>query len=139
MNTEERLARLEALIGIGLFSDSGWVDLGSVGTYATNWGAYADSRFRPMARRFPNGLVLLRGALAKSAALGVPETMFTFNRSWWPGDLGYTAGGSELIFSVSQSGAAFADVRLGNTGILQLDHGSATWTSLVGVIYTLVR
>lgn len=122
-------------------SESAWIDLGLVGTYAANWGPIAADVYRPMVRRMADGLVLCRGFVVKSAALtGAAESIFTFNASWWPGDLGYNAAGTNVRFMVACDTATLTQVSLTNVGVLGLVFGgSATATGIGGVSYSLLR
>lgn len=141
-SSEERLARLESLVGAGIFQDSGWLDLGAVATYAANWQPYGTATFRPMIRRLPSGLVIMRGLYFKNAAGAMPETSFTLNPSWRPGDTGYTGAGSTLIYNPANSASAYCEIRLDVNGIMQTMAGPAgggTWISLAGVSYMLTR
>lgn len=108
-------------------SDSGWLD---TGVYGTNWTNYSavDATYAFAFRKLPSGLVLLRGLVRKTAALALPEVMVTL-------PVGYRPANNALIYATS-SAAGIAEVRLRNDGALLLGGGgSATWTSLAGIVF----
>jgi hypothetical protein len=111
-------------------ADSGWL---AAGSYGANWRRYtgAATIFDPQYRKLPNGLVLLRGLVDKTAALAVPETMFTLPAGYRPGGL---AGVIEIHTTHSNAGAA--EIRVHSTGVVQLNSGgSASFTSLAGISF----
>ena len=135
---EERIARLERLAQGNGGYDTGWVDLGTVATYAANWAAFAGgNQYRPMARRFANGVVMLRGLVKKAAALALPETMFTMGPGWRPNDAGFSGAGSTTPYPCAHAGAAYGEIQMSQTGVALLVAGNATWTSLAGISYAV--
>ena len=136
---EQRIERLErALQGKGDY-DTGWVDLGTVATYAANWGPFATAAFRPMVRRFPSGLIIFRGLVAKSAALtGAAETMFTMNPGWRVNDVGFGGSAPTTPFLAANFAKVYTELRTYSTGLVQLDSGgSATWVGLGNLWYAV--
>jgi hypothetical protein len=108
-------------------ADSGWL---AVGNYGASWAAFA-APFTPQYRKLPSGLVVLRGLVAKGAALALPETMFTLPAGYRPGGL---AGVVQIFETASFAGRA--EIRLYDTGVVALQAGgSATWVSLAGITF----
>lgn len=138
----ERVERLEILLGAGGGAyDTGWLDLGTVATYGTNWTVYASDFHRPMCRRLANGLVLFRGLVAKSAALtGAEETMFLMPVGWRIVAPGYNLAATTVEILSTVSAAGHTDVRVYNTGQVNLvSGGSVVFVSLAGLMYMSTR
>lgn len=107
-------------------SDSGWL---AVGNYAANWQTYSAS-WLPYYRKFPDGMVHLRGLVAKNAAAALPEIMFTLPAGYRPGAVigriypaAYHAGNCEI--RIHSTGAVV--IQTGGSG------GLAQWISLDGI------
>ena len=108
--------------------DSGWVNITSFGT---GWAAF-NANWPPQYRKLSNGMVMLRGLLAKSSALTLPETMVTLPAGFRPV---MSIGGTALIFSLA-SAAGYAEVRAYDSGPVQLQGGgSNVLVSLAGAFF----
>lgn len=108
-------------------ADSGWL---TAVTYATNWASLTNYTVRY--RKFPDGMVVLQGAAAKSVALGTPETMFTLPAGYRPG---VAVAATQIIYAAASAGG-YAEVRVDAAGVVSLEAGgSATWTSVGGITF----
>jgi hypothetical protein len=107
--------------------DSGWLNLGS---YGTSWSSYGPP-FLAQYRKLPSGMVICRGLVTKSAALGpAGEIIATFPAGFRP------AAGAQLIFGATNYGLVGTDLRLDSNGSLMLQSGGhAGWTSLTSVTF----
>ena len=105
-------------------NDSGWVNVGSFGT---NWATYDGTTYLAQYRKLSSGMVIFQGMVKKTAALGLPETMFTLPAGFRPGKAGPLA---------AASAAGYAGLQMYTTGQMNIEvGGSATWVSLAGLTY----
>lgn len=125
---EARLASLGLLAVEALYGGDGpWLtDV----TFATNWASLANYAVRY--RKLPSGLVILQGLAAKSAALATPETMFTLKAGYRPA----VATAATQVIHACASAGGYAQVRVNASGVVSLEAGgSATWTSVGGIVF----
>lgn len=110
-------------------ADSGWLDLGS---YGANWSSYvATDDFKAQYRKFPNGLVFLRGLVKKSVALVLNEVIATLPAGFRPG-----AAARQQLYSQANAAASQTVLLVTGGGNIILNAGGSNlWISLDGISF----
>lgn len=106
-----------------LTTDSGW----QTPTLATNWTDYDTGNASVQYKKDALGNIVIKGLAKKSVALAYSDTIFTL-------PVGYRPTKQQLFASVGND--AFASIGITTAGVVALRAGgSATWTSLAGIIF----
>lgn len=119
--------RLDALEALGLAAATAWVAVGSGGSapaFAANWSNFGGSQQTCAYMKDREGRVWIRGTVKKSAAIALPDTIFTL-----PATGGFRPATEKIVVG-SANGGVFTEFRVQTGGAFLINVGGhVTYTA----------